>query len=443
MIKNFFISMVLLLSSLQMMAQTPDWVTRHPVSDKMYYGVGVASMKEANYVQVATDNALADISSQIYTKLENNSFFQTIDVDGHSRELFTDSIQKNLTAWLEGQKLEGSYQQNDSYYVYFSLDKEVYQKNAEIRRQRAIRTGKDYLTKAKAAEQKMDLSQALVLYSKGLESIQPWLFMDLSSDGVNIPVELYHSYINIFSGLALTVNHTQVEGEPFKAIPTAIAACLSRDGVVVPNVKLKAAFVSGSGDVTEPVATDFNGTSTFYVTNITSKKRIQELSITLDDSFITTLPEAYRELIKDKGWPSVKVVVVLKNQPMSAFFLMSDDNEVEGCERPLRSFLGSKYFNFTEDPDGAQCFIEVSTGMAMGDVVTGGIYDLNSCLCSIQIKIYNNQTQELLLDFSINDHKVLVPVTKSESQFMAMCVRELMKAVKRDLPRKMKTIEIF
>ena len=101
--KLFFIITVISFTVFRSGAQVPEWVTRHPVSDDIYIGIGQASLAESDYIQIATRNALSDIASQIATKVESNSFFHQVDVDGHAREMFEDRINSNASAWLEGQ----------------------------------------------------------------------------------------------------------------------------------------------------------------------------------------------------------------------------------------------------------------------------------------------------------------------------------------------------
>ena len=427
-------------------AQAPAWVTTHPVSDKEYVGIGMASMDDADYVQKATHNALSDIASQIAIKVETNSLLHTVDVDGHSREMFEEKIRGSLTGWIEGHKLKDSYQSGTTYYVYYTLDKATYKKNAEAKRGAAIRTGMDYLSKGRDAEQMMNLVQAAQLYAKGLEAVEPWAFMDLTAyeNGrqVNLSSALYGAFIGVFSGMAITTNTVQIEGETFKPVAAPIAGCLSKDGVVVPNMKLKLAFVKGGGDVSEPTQTDYNGTAEFYVTNITSKLQVQELHISVDDAFLNTIPELYRSLVKVDTWPMAKITLTLKSAPVTAYLYINDDNDLEGIDRQIRSLLTNNYFSLTEDPDAATCFIDLSSTMEMGDVVTGGTYDLNTCICTLVLRVYNNATQELLLNYSANDVKVLIPTNKSASQGIAMCVREMMKRVNRDLPKQLKTLNI-
>lgn len=430
--------------AISMMAQAPAWVTTHPVSDKEYIGIGVASLSDADYIKKATQNALADISSQIAVKVENNSFLHTVDVDGKSRDMFEDKIQSSLAAWLEGQELKDTYQSDKNYYVYYVLDKNTYAKKSEARRRQAVQVGMDYLTKGREAENTMNLSQAVQLYGKGLEAVEPWVFMDLTGyeDGmsINVPTELYHAYVNVFSNMAITANVVQLEGEAFKPIASPIAGCLSKNGVVVPNVKLKADFVTGAGAVSAPIETDYTGTAEFYVTNITSKDAVQELRITIDDSFMNALPKAYRQLLQNQTWPSAKVTITLKSAPVTAYLYVNDKHDLEGIEKRISSLLTNNYFSLSEDPDSPKCFIDLSTEMDMGEVVSGGLYELNTCYCTLVLKIYNNKTEQLLLDYSVNRVKVMVPVHKTAEETISACVREVMKRVQRELPNRLKKL---
>lgn len=425
-------------------AQEPDWVKNHPISQDEYIGVGMAALSEPDYMQKAAQQALSDMATQIALKVENNSFLHTVDVDGHARQLFEDKIQTSLAAWLEGQQLKDSYRSERNYYVLYTLSKKDYQTNVEERRRQVASTGYHFLLEGIQAESIMDLPRAVELYAKGLQQVEPWIFLNLEVDEdgkrVNVANELYTSLTKVFSGLALTTNVVQVEGEPFKAVPTPIAGCLSRGGVVVPGVKLRACFVKGGGELTPAIVTDYNGTSEFYITNITSKEAIQEVRIAIDDSFLASLPTTYVALLHQQAWPSAKVTVTLKSQPVLAYFYVKDDHDLEGIERNLRSLLVNNYFSLTEDPDEAICFIELASSIEMGSVVPGTTTDLNSCLCSLELKFYNNKSEQLLLNYSVNRIKVLTPVNKSAEQSMAMCVREVMKRVNRELPAQLKKV---
>lgn len=434
-----------LLGSLALIAQQPAWVTSHPTDDNAYIGIGFATLDEPNYIQKATQNALNDIALQIATKIESNSFMHTVDIDGKSKELFEDKIRSSMVSYLEGQKLVDSYQNERNYYVYYSLNKATYENITQKHKRAAISTGLDYYNKARKALESNSLVTAFQLLGKGLEAVSPWLFMDLSTtvDGnrFDIPAELYNAYIQVFDGLTITVNQLNIEGEAFKPIKAPIAGCLSRNGSVIQNVKLKAEFVMGSGEITPPVATDYNGTSEFYVTNITSKASVQEIRISIDDSFITDLPVSYRQLIKKQSWPSAKITISLAPQQVTAYLNVSN-SDLSSCEKQITAILANQHFTMTEDPDNAMLFIDLSTSLELGGVVPGDMYDLNECLCGLALKIYNNESTALLLNYVVDRIRVLSPANKTPEQTEMMCVRELMKRVKRELPKQIKNLTL-
>lgn len=434
-----------LLGSLALIAQQPAWVTSHPTEDNAYIGIGFATLDEPNYIQKATQNALNDIALQIATRIESNSFMHTVDIDGKSKELFEDQIRSSVVSYLEGQKLVDSYQNERNYYVYYSLDKATYENSTQKHKRAAISTGLDYYNKARKALESNSLVTAVQLLGKGLEAISPWLFMDLSTsvDGnrFDIPAELYNAYIQVFDGLTITVNQLNIEGEAFKPIKAPIAGCLSRNGSVIPNVKLKAEFVMGSGEITPPAATDYNGTSEFYVTNITSKASVQEIHISIDDSFITDLPVSYRQLIKKQSWPSAKITISLAPQQVTAYLNVSN-SDLSSCEKQITAILANQHFTMTEDPDNAKLFIDLSTSLELGGVIPGDMYDLNECLCGLALKIYNNENTALLLNYVVDRIRVLSPANKTPEQTEMMCVRELMKRVKRELPKQIKNLTL-
>ncbi len=439
-----YISLILavMLCSLYTAAQTPSWVTKRPASDKEYIGIGMANVNEGDYMDIAKANAYADIASQIATKVDSEAFMQTVDLDGKSSQLFEEKIKNSMVAWIEGVEIKDSHRGNGKYYVYCTLDKKLYKKNADARRKEAVEKGLDYLKKGHEAIAEMNLSQAALLYGKGLEVVEPWTFMDLTADGINIPAELFTAYINVFSGMAITTNTVNIEAETFKNVNIPVAACLSKKGEVVPNVKLKAEFVNGDGAITPSIQTDYNGTAEFYITNILSNERIQEVRISIDDSFLNLLPESYRELVVRNNFPTAKVTVTLSKGPATAFINISDQHDLEGIERHISNFLSGKYFKISEDPDIADCFVEISTELNIGEVVSGAAYNLNTCYCTLIVKIYNNKTLELLTEYSLNNVKVLAPEHNSVEETISMCIREVMKRAKREMPKKLEKINL-
>ena len=71
-------------------AGIPAWVKEYPVSDSHYIGIGIAdrSTHPQDYIQVAQQNALLNLSSQIKVSISSQSVFLQMD-----REIFFQNIQ--------------------------------------------------------------------------------------------------------------------------------------------------------------------------------------------------------------------------------------------------------------------------------------------------------------------------------------------------------------
>lgn len=442
--KKILLSLCLAAIAAGLYAQEPQWVSRRPVAEGKYLGIGMAPLSDPDCRNKAVSNAMMDIASQISVSIEASSFMQTLDVDGRSKELFEEKVKSKMAANIQGQELKDSYQSATHYYVYYELDKKKYEKHVAAQKKKGTELGLDYYSKGQAAEASHSYANAVKLYAKGLEAIEPYLYLDLAAQyegrKIDLPTELYNACIGVFSGLELVQNVTEVGVEAFKPCGEPLAVCLSKAGQVIPNVTLKASFTAGDGVTTPETKTDYTGTAVFYVTNVTSKLPVQTVEVRIDESFIEDVPASYRELIDTSAWPGATFTLVLLSSNYTAYYMV-EKNDIESCDRQVRAILVNNNFDLTEDTS-ANLFITLSTTFDVGGTVAGELYDMNECYAGLTLKIYDNLNQKELLNYNVPQVRVLVPVTKSEQQTMAMCARELMKRVNVQLPQTLKKLNI-
>lgn len=131
-----------------------------------------------------------------------------------------------------------------------------------------------------------------------------------------------------------------------------------------------------------------------------------------------------------------------KKAPVTAFFYVNNDHDLEGMERQVRNLLAKNGFTLIEEIDAATCFIDLSTSLETDEVVSTGITNLNTCYCKVVLRVYNNATQELMLEYAPDDIKVLTPIEKSYKQTLAICIREVMKRMQRELPKQLRMIKM-
>ena len=442
--KRIILSLCLMVSVVALNARTPQWVNKRPISDSKYIGIGMAPVSDPDYMNIATTNAMLDIASQISVNIESTSFMQTLDVDGRSRELFEEKVQSRVAANITGQDLKGTHMSETHYYVYYELDKKKYDKVLADQKKKGTDLGLDYYSKGRAAEASHSYLNAVKLYAKGLEAIEPYIHLDLKAmhDGkqIDLPTELYSACIGVFSGFELVQNLTELGVEAFKPCPEPLAVCLSKGDAVIPNVTMKAAFTTGDGTLTAETKTDLSGTAVFYITNVTSKAAVQTVEVRIDDSFLADLPESYKALVDTSAWPGATFTLSLVSPDYTAFYF-AEKNDLDDCQKQIRSILVNNNFDLKAD-SAADFYIALSTTYSEGGKVAGDLYDMIECFASLNLKVYDNKTKTELLNYNIPQLRVLVPMSDSEQQAKAVCARELMKRANVQLPQALKQMNI-
>ena len=131
-------------------AGIPTWVKEYPVSDSHYIGIGIAdrSTHPQDYIQVAQQNALQNLSSQIKVSISSQSVFLQMDREYGYEEDYKSNIEVKANEILEGYELVGTFTQQNEYWVYYRLSKQLYQETRTARIQEAIEESKYFLNKA-------------------------------------------------------------------------------------------------------------------------------------------------------------------------------------------------------------------------------------------------------------------------------------------------------
>lgn len=424
----------------------PDWVKQHPVSGLNYIGIGMAEISGGDYQQKAKQNALSDLVSEIQVVIAANSLLNTLEDDGNVKQTFAESIRTEARAEIENFRLVDSWRSDNEYWVYYELNKDDYAALVEARRQKAIRNGFDFWYKGHITLQQGDLMTAIELFSNGMEAIRPVLNQELfcSYEGktINLATELYAALAGVFDGITIVLNPATVSVTPFQGIREPIAIGVYRNGNPLRNIRLKAEFVSGSGDLSSMSPTDESGVAALYVRNITSKQAQQEIGISLiDDVFSLFRKGSYAALFKQmlSSLPGAMLTVNTVQTQTSAY-VRSAQSDIEAVERTVKSLLNNHFFNVVASPSEADIIVTLDNKCRKGNIVPGELYNFIEFFSTLGIKIENNRTGQILLNYSINDERTLVPENKSASQGKNMAARELIKRLNREFARELKKI---
>ncbi|NNK80359.1 MAG: LPP20 family lipoprotein, partial [Flavobacteriales bacterium] len=154
----------------------PSWVSSRPITSFHYIGIGKASKRGTpdEYQTIARRNALNDMASEIEVTVNSNSLLYTLERNDMLTESFSESIITRSNLRLEGFEVSDDYSDEDYYWVYYRLEKSLYESIKAQRKQEAIERAEIRLNSARQMRESGDLSTAASNYVDALRELQPY-----------------------------------------------------------------------------------------------------------------------------------------------------------------------------------------------------------------------------------------------------------------------------
>ena len=262
---------------------TPDWVKNYPVTENYYTGIGIAnkSKNPVNYIQVAQQNALQNLASQIKVNIATQSVFLQMEREYGFEEEFKSDIKIKAEEHLEGYELKGTHQQGDEYWLYYSLSKRKYTELRQARMEEAMEQAKTLLT---FTTQQHSPKERYIHFVKALEVLKPFLSEPLACqiDGRNVflgseIIAQFRSFMDNFRILSLNKKVKVMVGNKLGELKFAVEFNKTR----VENIPL--IFASDLLDV-KPFSnvTDEKGLFLAIVPKISSTESVQKMQVALN-----------------------------------------------------------------------------------------------------------------------------------------------------------------
>lgn len=428
----------------------PDWLTERPNGAFYYIGIGSASKSSSDYQQKAKQNAIAELVSEIEIKVSVNSLVTTMEKDDESvSSYFSEVIQTSVSQHIKDFEQVDNWQDDQTYWVYYRLDKEAYAEQMKQRREQAIKEGFNYWYNGDNALKQGDLITAIDFFIKGLSVIEPCANEDLSCsyNGQTILVGnvLYTSLKNVFNGIRMTPSPSEIQASAFQATHTPIKLTIEKEGIPLRNLPLKGEFVSGMGTLSEIPPTGNDGVSTTFVQNISSKNAQQEIRYTLNiQPFLQIKSRLMDELKKQliANTPNCSVMINNNASKEIRAYLQPLQKGNEGLLRGVQTLLTNNYFNITDTKGNADVIVLINSEFAPGNIVNGDVYNMKEYFTTVSIQIKNNRSGEILVRYQLEKRRTLSPANASLSNAQNAAIREVLKVINREFSKLLKDVKI-
>lgn len=398
----------------------PKWITERPIDNNYYIGIGKSNKitSKADYLQIAKNNALNDIISEISVQISSNSILNQIEHNSEYKETYEAQIKTTTKNNIEGYELVDTWEGKEEYWVYYRLSKADYQRKKREALDRAKNLSKDFYEKAQQAEADFDINNSLIYYVKSFDAIKANIGEDLSvftlEGRIYLDHAIYKSIQDIFSRIRII---------PEKELYT-IQALSSKNEAVFVKVKLKTeletqnisnlpitfSFTDVSINASENTVSMNNGKALCTIANMAPKGKSQQIKAELNTNIYfgeDTPDNLLRKLFNEQeSNPYGNITIVVKEifaYLESQEMFLGKINTNKPITRILKEELSETFFSFTDNKENADVFIHVNSEVKEGTKLEN--HNLHTAFLDFTISITNPKSNLEIYSNNISNLK--------------------------------------
>ena len=202
----------------------PSWVQQRPIDSNEFIGIGSASKStyKTNYLEVAKNNALSDLSSEISVNISATSVLTSVETSNSFRDEYSSVIKSKTIEDLEGYKMISSYDSEDNYWVYYSLSKSEYSRIKKQKKDVVLSKSKDYYLKGLNAYNEDDLKLSFDYLFKSLVALKDYWSesteVDINGQKVLLGNEIVRQVKQNLNELEIVAKNREIESSFGKSI---------------------------------------------------------------------------------------------------------------------------------------------------------------------------------------------------------------------------------
>lgn len=420
MLKKALIVFILLLLILPLAAKKkPDWVKQRPIDNNYYIGIGSArKVKGSNdHIQLAKDNALKNLASEIEIKISSEVVSSVIEKSGILEDELKAKIVSTTQAELEDYKLVATWEDKKYYWVYYRLARDTYKLNRMKKIEKAKALSLDLYEKARESREELDITNALTFYLQALRQLEPYmtepLLTEFEGQEIYLSNQLYAELQELVTSLSLKAPSQKVEAKTGKPVKDAKAvfSCNFTDQAIVhqvQNMPLKFDFIKGGGELVKFGRTGPKGEpAKLTISKVTSTDKMQIVKAGVN---IAALVEAdsssflYSNIINSLPLPEANMILTITG--ITIYVEASETNlgkaeTIKHAEPLLKEELANLGYSFTDDMTRADIYIQLDASTSEGSFM----YEMYSVFADANLSVTDMSNGEEIYKTSLSKVK--------------------------------------
>ena len=280
--------LLLLLSACSVGKKQPEWTLQQPFDNGYYSAVVKIPKKAPNYKELARNEAIREISTQISVQIDSDIALKETEANGIPSSELISSIRSSSNNKIRDLQLVGTYETKNDYWAYYRLSKSEYYAWRKNQCEQATAQALNLLNEFDLSQ--TNLTSGISALLKGLELIVDYTDMDLTTIYRNKQINLYNELFFRLNHLTEKVKINYAEKEidltakqrERKSITVFV---IYQQEIPVNNFPVCFNFLSGKGEIVAEGLTDENGKAELIINRITSFSTPQFIEAKPDKDF--------------------------------------------------------------------------------------------------------------------------------------------------------------
>lgn len=282
---------LLLLAACSFSPKEPLWIKQSP-QDLAYYSAVIRVPKTApNYAELARENALREISTQISVQIDSDIALSETEANGILSAELISQIRSSSRNRLSNLQLSGTYETDKDFWAYYRLSKSEYLAWRMKQRDQAMQQAILLLAEFDAAT--TDAAPGITALLKAMELIVDFADMDLATNYEGRQVNLYNELFSRLNRIpqclvsVMETNNLAVVAKQRKKyiVPTAVYYVKNEQNHACKAFPIRYSFLSGKGDIVSTTLTDNQGKAELLIRRIMDFSDPQTIAMVPDKDY--------------------------------------------------------------------------------------------------------------------------------------------------------------
>lgn len=361
----------------------PEWVSSRPINPTYYIGIGSVSKiaEPVEFATVAKKNALNDLASEISVTVKSESFLNTMQVNSQVQEEFRSNISTFSDEKIEGFELVDAWENGTDYFVYYRLSRSMHEQIRQEKKREVMRSGYDYLIKARDARNIANIPMATDLYLRGIfEMKEYWNDVNKWEDqGEEIYLDntLYQELKSMLNNVHITASANELVLNAGNNYKEEIGLLVSYETEPAKGVRVEYRYDNDKYRNTKKAKTDISGTVRVMLNDASLINMHNQIEAYLDlnDLKPADLDKKYVDPLFDAI--RVQHLAVPIRAELPVVFIQAEENNLGhslGTQRladPMREAMDDRGFEFTGNINNADFVVSIEADTKEGGTSQG------------------------------------------------------------------------